>query len=74
MAQGSQTKLFFLNVGMGEPLQTTKSFAEVMHRGQVLALNVDEGGEATEIVSKEYNPDGMFVNSYSEFCHIAPDF
>ena len=57
--KGSQTLLYFLNVGMGEPLQDAKSFTEVMHRGQILTLNVDEGGKATEIIGKEYNPDGM---------------
>jgi hypothetical protein len=44
---------------MAEPLQGIKTFADVMHRGQILSLNVDEGGKATEIIGKEYNPDGM---------------
>ena len=60
-APGRQTKLYFLNVGMGEPLYTVKSFADVMHRGQVLSFNVDDGSKPIEIVGGEYSPDGMLV-------------
>ena len=57
--KGSRTRLIFLNVGRSEPLYTAKTMAETMHRGQVLTLDVDEGGQATEIVGGEYNPDGL---------------
>lgn len=48
---GSQTVLYFLNLGVGEKLSSTDP-ASIMHQGQILSLNVQEGGKPTELVSK----------------------
>lgn len=51
---GEQTKLFFLNLGVAEKFNDQMTFDDVMHRGQILSLNVDEGGKPTEIIGKGY--------------------
>ena len=63
---GSQTKLFFLDIGMGAPIPVDMAPEEIMHRGQILSLNVDEGGKPMEILSHDYMPDGI-----GKRCRIA---
>lgn len=58
---GSQTQLIFLNLGVGEQLNDELSFEEVLHRGSILKLNVEEGGKPKEIIAHEHMPDGIDV-------------
>nr|POE94219.1 3-hydroxyacyl-coa dehydrogenase-like protein lam1 [Quercus suber] len=51
---GSQTVLYFLNLGVAEKLDNKLSMEQITHRGQVLSLNVSEGGPPVELVGKEY--------------------
>lgn len=39
VAMTKGTQLYFLNIGLAESLQGVHSWAEVMHRGQILTLN-----------------------------------
>lgn len=55
----SHTKLFVLNLGVAEQLQVKECFTEILYRGQILSLNVDEGGKATEIIGHGYMPDAI---------------
>ena len=52
---GSQTKLFFLNLGVAERLDAKLSMEQILHRGQLLSLNVNEGGKPIELVGKVYD-------------------
>ena len=64
-APGSQTVLYFLNIGLAETMQPGDSAAQIMHKGQVLKYNVSEGGKATEILGKDAMPDGIGESSLS---------
>lgn len=61
-AEGSRTKLFFLNIGLAEPITAKDSFSDVMHRGQILSLDVGEAQRAMEIIGHDYMPDGIGEN------------
>lgn len=57
--RGSQTMLFFLNLGTAEPLDTAKALNDVNRRGKILSLNVEEGGKSFETIGHDYRPDGI---------------
>ena len=52
-APGSQTVLYFLNLGVAEKLDDKVSMNQIARRGQVLSLNINRGGKPIELVGKE---------------------
>jgi hypothetical protein len=54
MAPAKQTKLFFLDLGMAETLDDDLTMDDVMHRGKVSSLNVDQGGEPIQLATQGY--------------------
>ena len=71
---GSQTKILLLNIGLAEPFAANDSLNDMMHRGQILSVDVDTG-KATEILGHAYCPDGigercltMFVVAQADPC------
>lgn len=58
-APGSRTVLYVLNIGMAETIEGTESLHELMHRGQVLSLDVDSGSVPMEILGHAAMPDGI---------------
>ena len=54
MALAKQTKLFFLDLGMAETLSEEMTMDDIMHRGKVFSLNVDECGEPIQIAAQRY--------------------
>lgn len=54
MAPAKQTQLFFLDLGMAETLSDDLTMDDVMHRGKVSSLNVDQGGEPVQLAAQGY--------------------
>ena len=52
MAPAKQTELFFLDFGMAETLSDELTMDDVMHRGKVSSLNVDQGDEPIQLAAK----------------------
>lgn len=60
-APGSRTKIFFLNLGLGEPLGD-KSISEIMNSGEILSLTAENRGmKPVALVRNQAMPDGIDV-------------
>lgn len=58
---GSRTKIFFLNLGLGEPL-ADKSSEEIMRSGEILEITAeDRGSKPIALVRNQAMPDGIDI-------------
>lgn len=55
---GTQTKILLLNLGLTEPAGAKDSLSNVLHRGQILSVDV-ETTMASEIIGHGCCPDGI---------------
>ena len=55
---GTQTKILLLNIGLGKPIGPKDTPTDLLHKGQILSVNPDNG-KATEILGNQYTPDGI---------------